>query len=279
MNNQEMYQEVINGIVKGLPESEIPYTESLSKSFINKMTKRNLTYNEVTNENDQLSRDYDYLIKMFGFNNFYDMYSYADFCDNQKELLQKGGNKDLSRLHRVTRTVIRNGKPMKTTIYTDGGDDGDNDMNKESKEKGPKAPRKATQLSMDTLGVDAVGADPKEVASLSTRSKGLSGAFDSDCQSYMVLSDEEGVGAIAGFRVMGNYLYLAFTQVDGITSGVSRKSFYELLLRAWKAGLGAMIDSTENPLALALFKEYGLKKSGNQYKITRAGLEKSLGKR
>ncbi|MCC9083680.1 hypothetical protein LOS22_14660 [Enterococcus faecium] len=65
---------------------------------------------------------------------------------------------------------------------------------------------------------------------------------------------------MAGYRKEGSYLYLAFYQSDNLTSGVAYVAFTQLLLRARKLGLGAKIDATDDPLALELFKEYGLKK-------------------
>lgn len=282
MTNEEAYQAVIKNILRDLPENSITNDEPVSKSFLQATTNEDLDYTKVISENKELTKKYRYLVKAYGFSNFYDLYLYADSCDSFYEQLEKGGQKDLNKLKRVTRTVVRNGKPMKTTIYEDSGgkDDGKNPLDKGATPEETPQPRRAKELSMSFIGDDEAGANPKQVAQLAKEAKALDGTFVSDCSSFMVLQGEMGdLGGVAGYRKEGNYLYLVFYQSDDLTSGVAYKAFYQLLLRAWKQNLGAMIDATEDSTAKELFKEYGLSRTGSRYKISAKNLRTALGDR
>lgn len=282
MTNEEEYQAVIKNILRDLPENSITNDEPISKSFLQATTNEDLDYTKVISENKELTEKYHYLVKAYGFSNFYDLYLYADSCDSFYEQLEKGGQKDLNKLKRVTRTVMRNGKPMKTTIYeaSGGKDDGKNPLDKGATPEETPQPRRAKELSMSFIGDDEVGANPKQVAQLAKEAKALDGTFVSDCSSFMILQGEMGdLGGVAGYRKEGNYLYLVFYQSDDLTSGVAYKAFYQLLLRAWKQNLGAMIDATEDSTAKELFKEYGLSRTGSRYKISAKNLRTALGDR
>lgn len=282
MTNEEAYQAVIKNILRDLPENSITNEEPVSKSFLQATTNEDLDYTKVISENKELTEKYHYLVKAYGFSTFYDLYLYADSCDSFYEQLEKGGQKDLNKLKRVTRTVMRNGKPMKTTIYEDSGgkDDGKNPLDKGATPEETPQPRRAKELSMSFIGDDEAGANPKQVAQLAKEAKALDGTFVSDCSSFMVLQGEMGdLGGVAGYRKEGNYLYLVFYQSDDLTSGVAYKAFYQLLLRAWKQNLGAMIDATEDSTAKELFKEYGLSRTGSRYKISAKNLRTALGDR
>lgn len=60
------------------------------------------------------------------------------------EEVSKGGNKDLGKLTPQKKTVIRNGKPMETTIYVDG------DQKEQSDDK-PKASTEEEQAPVSNL--------------------------------------------------------------------------------------------------------------------------------
>lgn len=283
MTNEETFKEVIQQILAELPENELVTDAIVTKGFIEATVGEELDYSKVIAENKELTANHKALVRAYGFETFYDLYLYADSCDSINHQLQKGGNKQFSKLKRVTRTVVRNGKPMKTTIYTDGKGE-DSDKNPLDKGTTPnssgKQPRHAKDMAMVFIGNDDTGANPKQVAQLAKEAEALGGQFDTDCNSYMILQGELGdLGGCAGFKKEGNYLHLAFFQADDVTTGVAFRAFYQLLLRAWRAGLGAMVDDFEDETARELFKEYGLTKSGNRYKISATKLKRALGDR
>lgn len=278
MSNQETYSDIISGILEGVPQDNLPLEAKVSKNFLERYVGTKLDYNKVISENETLTKSYDFIVKSYGFNSFYDLFIYADNCDNLEQLM-KGGKKDLSKLKPVTRTVMRNGKPMKTTIYEDTSSESSEENPLDSKETQSEKPqpRHARDLRMTILSTEE-GVDPKTLRQLAKYSKGLSGSFDTDCSSYMILQDDSnGIGGIAGFKQEGKYLKLAFLQQDDLTSGVGIQAFYQLLKLAWKKGLGAMAPSVTSPSATALFKEYGLKKHGDCYKISAGSLVQCLG--
>lgn len=279
MSNEQTYSGIISGILEGIPQENLPLEAKVSKNFLERYVGGALDYSKVISENETLTKSYDFLVKSYGFNTFFDLYLYADNCDSLEQLM-KGGKKDLSKLKPVTRTVMRNGKPMKTTIYEDTSSESSEDNPMDSKTKQPETPqpRHARDLRMSILGTED-GVDPKTLRQLAKYSKNLSGSFDTDCSSYMILQDESnGIGGLAGFKQEGKYLRLAFIQQDDLTSGVGIQAFYQLLKLAWKKGLGAIAPNVTSPSAIELFKEYGLKKHGDCYKINAGSLAKCLGK-
>lgn len=253
----------------------------ISKSLLEQFTKKGLDYETVISNNRELSIDYAYLVKSYGFENFVDLFTFADSCDQEQELVQKGGQKDLSKLKRVTRTVMRNGKPMKTTIYTDGGgEDKGNELDSKSpsEETQTPQPRNANSLLVSLLGMEEEDVPPKQVAQLAEKAKSLQGTFNSDCNAYAVLMGEQGdIGGIIGFRVEKGYLRLVFTQADSVTSGVELKGFTLLTLNAWKKGLGAIMSDTTDKKLLAILSAYDYKKQGDTYKVSASVLKRTLG--
>lgn len=283
---------VTKGVLKVIDTNMFPHVETdsmltdteqvvkeptISKSFLERIIGKSLDYPKVISENTQLTQEYNYIVKSYGFETFYDLYLFADTTDNS-ELVAKGGQKDLQKLKPVTRTVIRNGKPMKTTIYEDTGskEDNKNPLDKTAGSDQPEQPRDIGELTSSIL--DMTHANPKELARLAKQAEKLQGTFNTDCSSYVAFTTETGeLGAIIGFKVEGNYLRLVFTQADKLTNGVSLKAFFTLTVTAWKQGLGAIVSVTDNSTALALFKEYGYTKAGDTYKATASKLKASLG--
>lgn len=282
-----MYNRVLEYVAKSNAEDAVLPTGRISKSFLNQMVQTDINdVNDVINNNDELTEAYKHIVSAYGFDDFYGLYSYADSCESY-DRVAKGGKKDLSKLNKVTRKVRRNGKMVDMTIYESNGDDS-NDEIKDTKKKGggggnnaePQVASNAKELVIETIGKDGM-ANPKEIMSAQKEFKGLKGEgkdFDSTCESFMILRDEEGnVKAIAGYKVEGKYMYLAFYKGDGLVNGVALRAFFELIKRARQANLGAMVDATDNKLALELFASYGLKKSGDTYKVSKNTLEKLVG--
>lgn len=277
MDDNQEFQTVVDKLANSLEQQ---LEARVSKSFLEGLLNRELNYNVVTTENKELTNEYAYVVKAYGFDSFYDLYLYADSCDSINDYLVKGGQKDFSKLKPVKRRVMRNGKMMTTTIYEDSSaDSGEkNPLDKNTQQEEAITPRKARDLSKVTIGDEENGIDPKKVRHLSKEADKLNGTFSTNCSAYLTLRGETGdLAGVAGYRKEGNYLYLSFYQSDNFTSGVAYVAFTQLLLRAHKLGLGAKLDAIEDPLALELFKEYGLKKAGNCYVISKSALYKALG--
>src|SRR5699024_11851731 len=66
------------------------------------------------------------------FDNFFDCILYAN---RESEIVHKGGDKNLGRINKVKRTVIRNGKEMQMTVYEDCNKDNDSNEKQEGKEE------------------------------------------------------------------------------------------------------------------------------------------------
>lgn len=260
-------------------DNEIVTEPTISKSLLEQFVGEPLDYTKVIAENDQLTKEYNHIVKGYGFENFYDLYLFADSSSANLELIAKGGQKDLHKLKAVTRTVIRNGKPMKTTIYEDtGSDKGDN---KNPLDKTADTDNKLQPVSINDLSstvLDMTHPNPKELTQLAKQAGKLQGTFNTDCSSYAVFTGDNGeLRAVIGFKLENNYLRLVFTQMDKLTSGTEKKALFMLTVTAWKQGTGAIHPDTENRTALALLKEYGYTKQKGSYKVTASSLKGLLG--
>jgi ketosteroid isomerase-like protein len=270
---QELATENLNAETLGLP---------LSKKALELLTGLvNLKYDTVAERNEELSKTYVHLTAAYGFNDFYDLYAYADYCDKSVEQITKGGDKNLSSLTKKKRTVIRNGKPMEMSIY-ESGEDNKNELDKKKRDgssnqtSNQKVQASALQLSSK---LEKGKQGDKQINRVSSQSESLSNKGVNVSSDYFgTLSDEMGnVRGQYSFVIQGVYLYLASFESDELTTGTGVKAFFELIKQACKDKLGVMVDDNESTLAHELFSEYGLKKKGNAYCMTYKQLVKQLG--
>lgn len=116
---EKMYEQMLDFIktVHGSDMTKEPVTVSTLKH----LTSMDLTEDTVAVQNDYLTKEYKHIVSMYGFDNFHDLFLYALQCEQDMEVRKDGisRNKDTDRLSRVTRTVIRNGRPMQMTLYED----------------------------------------------------------------------------------------------------------------------------------------------------------------
>ena len=280
MTPEEAYNELL---LNALGPDEASATETvLTKSQLESLVGEELDHDEVYNRDVEYTERYRHLVVAYGFTSFYPLYVMTEM--NEMEKAEKAGNKDFSRLHKVKRTVIRNGKPMQTTIYADP-DEGDNERIPEdngtrtSKGSSLRNARDMTGRSVITTGKElkdlmsnSTGLKKREGGRITLQSlSGATGAF--------TLTDELGeTRALVTFAENEKYVYIKDIADDGETSGIGLRSFFELLAFAKTKDKGLVMDDTENPLALNLFKHFNLtKRKDGTWAITRGSLNDVLG--
>ncbi|BBE37281.1 hypothetical protein PHIM1EF22_0080 [Enterococcus phage phiM1EF22] len=253
----------------------------ISKSTIEGLINKSLSYEYVIKNNELLTNEYQHIVKAYGFDNFYDMYLYADSCDSKDMYLVKGGQKDLSKLKPVKRKVVRNGKTMTTTIYEDTGSSDSNNSNpldKDSKKKKELEPVNAKELRKVSLGSDEEEKlDPKKIAKLLADTKKFGNNFDTQCTDYLILEQDSVTRGVVGFTREGSYLKMSFSMSDEAVKGIKMLAFSQLTLKAWKLGLGAKISTDNAPDVEELISLYGYKRNKTEYIVSMSSLRSLLG--
>lgn len=241
-----------------------------------------LTDEYVTKQSQQLTNQYSYLIKSFGFENFKDMYLFAKKIPDSS-YAEKNGQKDFAKLNKVKQTVIRNGKPVEITVYQKNEDSDTNELNKGKKTETDSVGGETVTSSakdLPTIAIDNKRLSKEVKAFLKRFSGGATAVGASDTQSYSVSSvNEDGTSSIRGvysFKQLGQYLYLSDVVADDTLYGLGIKAFFSLLYEAYKQNLGAMVPVQSSELALGLFETYGLEQDHNVFKIEPDALQSSL---
>lgn len=254
----------------------------LSKNMIEGLTGESLSYEHIIKNNKTLTETYKHIVRAYGFDNFYDMYTYADGCDSELAYLVKGGQKDLSKLKPVKRKVVRNGKTMTTTIYEDTG--GGKETDKNPLDKDSKKDKKLTRVNAKDLTKfnlrseeDEDNLDPKKIAKLLAETKKLGNNFDTGCSDYLVLKEDSDTRGVIGFTREGTYLKLSFMMSDSEVEGIRLLAFSQLTLKAWKMRLGAKVDTVDAPQIDELITLYGYKKNKLEYVVSADTLRSRLG--
>lgn len=193
----------------------------------------------VMTNNDEYTKAHRNTLDVLGYHSFYD--AYLDLWLGQIEEVQKGGEKDLSKLNATKRTVIRNGKPVEITVYTKDGEDEDDSSNKSSSQAS-SGNTHAKQLKSKTEKNDKkVQSIAKE---LSTKN-GTQYTFKKTMTFYLTLHDSSGaVVAIIGYKRFGHYLKLVFIQSNGKIDGTGSRGFYEMVKYCLAQKLGIKLDKS-----------------------------------
>lgn len=229
----------------------------ITTNFVKKITKVT-GMEDVIERNEQLSKTYRGFLDLYGFETMYDMYIYARSCDLLPEELKKS-----SACIPVTKTIIRNGKPLEVTVWeriskTNTIDQGSNN----NKEK--VSVRHARELKGTIIG-EKESANPRNVAELKASAKNLSNgndSFNDNSKYYLSLTDTDGsIVAIIGYSENDGNLTMDFYRSNGSFSGVASRGFAEMIKLAIKQKKGVVMEDI--PQARTLFVKSGLQKNGN----------------
>lgn len=277
---ERIYEEILKSVAESYRTNPNQVTATISTNTLKSLTGLNLNEDYVLQNNEEMNKSFGHLSAAYGFNDFYDLYNYAMSVDDY-EYVAKGGQKDLSKLKKVKRTVVRNGKPTTMTFYEDpsGGRESSNSLDgKEPAQEEQVQPVQATELTGSTTGEAGKKVTIKDLKLLSKIATSLGTELNPNCDSYMVLADEENTPrAIIGFEVKGRYAHLAFSSSDNLTQDMEVRAYYELIKFALVNELGATFDNVDNPPVIALAEADGFKEKGNKYVIEYKELYKSYG--
>lgn len=272
----EIAQNQENPDVTGLLEAPI------TTAFVRQMTKVK-DMEDVTARNDQLSKTYNGLLSLYGFDTMYDMYLYAKSNDVYPEELQK--SEDVFDVIQVTRTITRNGEPLDIVLTEriekseskpaakkkpakKPAAKGSSAANKPGEEEEEDPVYLARELKGSVHGQEEP-IDPKKVAKLKRSSGKMprgNKPFNETSKYYFELHGPEGKPAgIAGFSEEKAHLKMDFFMSDGQTHGVATRAFFELCKLALKKEKGVKMD--DHFEARPLFVNAGMERKGDQWHI------------
>lgn len=259
----------------------------ISKSFLGGLVDMDLMEvdeSEIINKSEQLDRNYGHIAKLYGFENFYDLYQFA--CSNDdSELVSKAGQKEFSKLKKVKRTVTRNGRPTVMTFYenpnkeTEGSD---NDIGKETAEGEPETPEQqsAKEITSNVVGDFQKPVKIKDLKLLKKMHKSMSSesSFNGDCEQYSVLQDEQGfTRGIIGIKQEGDYLTVPYVASDAYTDDMQLRGFYTLILSALQTGFGVKYPYDGTRITYGLAEDINMSLVGEFWQIEYPELQKTYG--
>ncbi len=285
----EERETLFSEIVKELQEENSKLTpladgELLTVAALELLTGINkLSTDLATENNEEYSERYKHLTSLYGFDDFYSLYVYAEF-NSPLGYTTKAGAKDYSGLNKVKRTVVRNGKPIEMDIYEKEDNQNNKDTQKE-KEKSNSQSSVTPIISAQTLHTSKE--DKSEGTSLKRVSTGiLSTNKDPSTQKAIAqaikegtyLQDEEGnVRVTYLFTPEDAFLALTSLVIDSTTQGAGIRVFMELLREATTQKLGVRVPAYDNEFAKELFQTFGLTQKKDSWQVTYKDLVKSLG--
>lgn len=265
----EIAQEGIDDTVEGLQSGTI------TTNFVKTMTKVN-GMEDVIERNEQLSKTYQGLISLYGFDTMYDMYLYARSCDIlPEELLKSSSNNAL--VLPIQKTVIRNGKPLEVTVYEV--------IRKAAAPKKKAEPKKEEEIVIrharefkGSLTGDGEAKDPSKVAKVKAAAQKLTGGnkpFSDKSHHYLSLRENSRTVAVIGYSTQGEHMTMDFYRTNGQTNGVAARGFAELVRLAIQKEKGVKVE--DHPGARAVYTQFGLKQEGDHWVADHKELKQSLG--
>ena len=216
---EEMYKSVLAHVAKSMKDDPNQITATISVGMLESLTETKLDEYTILQNQEEFNKNYGHFASAYGFTDFYDLYIFA-VSNDEYEQVSKGGKKDLSKLKKVKRTVVRNGKQTTMTFYEshDSDDQKEKKQTKPGEEEEAPQPVKASELVSSVMD-DAEKKIPlKDLKLLSKLSRSLGAELDTSCDSFMTMQDEnQEAKAILGFKKVGEVLEVTFIAQDELT--------------------------------------------------------------
>lgn len=274
---EEMYRGVLAHVAKAMQNDPNQVTATISLGMLENLTETKLDEYTILQNQEEFNKNFGHIASAYGFNTFYDLYNFA-ISNDEYETLSKGGKKDLSKLKKVKRTVVRNGKQTTMTFYESNEADEQKDKKPtgDGEEEAPE-PVQASQLTSSVMD-DADKKIPlKDLKLLSKLSRSLGAELDTSCDSFMTLQDEnQEAKAILGFKKVGEFLEVAFVVQDDLTQDLEKRAYYELVKRALAKELGARVNP-ESKMIQLLVQSDGFEEVKGKFEIAYDDLYESYG--
>lgn len=282
--SEEQKEELYRGMLENIREYN---SEQISKTSLTTSDIENIIGVESVDElldsnNDSyLSIIYEPLLVSQGYDSFKALVE--DSKDNN-DTVAKRAPKDFSKLHKEERTVIRNGKPMKTTIYTDGGKS-DYEPKGNPLDEGNNGPQEVVASQMKAKHSPKPSNGGKASALESEGSKKFKDIVDLEplesFDSFTVLEDEEGYEqGIILYKYEKDYVKLVkYGNLDTVENMLGR-AYSETILKAWQENLGVMLPCNDDTsLAENIAKYFEMNRVGNIYFLDKDEVIEVLGER
>lgn len=268
--SKEVKEEALNQILDKVREynkESIGEKTMLDVEDITALTGVYVSPEEAVNKS--LDEVYKSLIVSQGYDSFEKLYQ--DALENT----EKRAPKNYAGLVKEERTVIRNGKPMKTTVYVDpnsGHDSKNNPLDKGNK----PAPIGADMLSQQPYQPknNRKRKEPLGIVPL----KEFSDEKEQEPNLSLSFSDDEGnARGDIHLNVEGDYLTLVgYSNMEDV-SGVKRRAYMQAVRTAWELGKGVSLPKTNDSDIESLVSMVGIPLEGNYYTLDREGLVELLG--
>lgn len=241
----------------------------ITSDFVKKLTKVD-SIEEVIDRNEQLTKHFQGLLSMYGFETMYDMYVYALSCDDLAELVQK--SKDYSKLVPVKRKVVRNGREHEVTVWVkpDGDTDTDDTEDEPSGRVRGRAQTTKRKHARELTSEGVKGSEDyglEKLANLKQLAEKFPNGnkpFQDGSKFYLELRDDSGeIVGVIGYVEDGEFLKMDFYRTNGEISGVAARGFFELLKLGVEEGKGVKVDDV--PEARQIFVQSGLEHHDSGY--------------
>jgi hypothetical protein len=252
----------------GLPGAQI------TTNFVKTMTKVK-GLEDVIERNEQLSKTYQGLLGLYGFDTMYDMYIYAKSCDLFPEEVFKSTDA-IKSYYPVQRTIIRNGKPLDVTVWEKVFKSENKPKEEPKKEEQPEI-KHARELQAIFHG-EGETANTKNIAKLKATYEKMPvkhSSFNDKSSHYLTLKGEGKTAAVVGYSVNGEYYSMDFYCTNGQVSGAAARGFFEMLQLARRNQKGVKVK--DNQQAAPVYAQAGLRKEGSYWVISYDELKEAYG--
>lgn len=237
-------------------------------------------------ELEEISKHYPHLASVYGYGDFKSMVYQLrhDELDNhvfKSEAKGKSKNKDLSKLVKVKRTVIRNGKPTIMTFYEDPNKKSNRNTLDSTSGGSGEVEDTSEPIHADVLEAsDELEDDVKPLNNdvLGIYQK-LGGASVEGANGSTELYNEEGeVEAVFLYKIGSGYVELVGTANGELVEEIEKRAFFQTIRKAWELGLGAIVPVSEEYAGIhVLGPYYGMVLQGKSYVVDGDTLLQMLG--
>lgn len=248
---ERIFTGILSYVAKAVEEEGVQAT--ITPKTIHRLTGIEMTEDYVIANRKGLNKEFGHLSSAYGFTDFHDFYLYAMSCEGEyEETTEKstGGtgkskNKDLSKLKKVKRTVMRNGKPTEMTFYEDpnkgSGDSNPVGGDEPEEEDDTPQPIDSKELQKVSIGEINTRVSTKDLQTIQEFHEAMEGEqpFYSDADSYTVLTDpNHNVMGIIGFEYSEEVVTLVFADSNPLVNNFDTRLFYELAKEGLRRGIG-----------------------------------------
>lgn len=280
-NPEEIFNKVLETIGETRKGKEGQYGE-ISKKTLEQLTEPNLTEDYVRTANKQLTQMYKHIVVSYGFEDFYSLYLYSK---SYKDLVSKEGTgkKDFSKLNKVRRTVVRNGRRTTMTFYEKPQETKVPKV-KQSKDNKSGAPTlsgiDAKELKIIPSGELEEPITTKDLSLVKDLTKNMvqEGELDNVVRVKMYVDEQIVPRAFQGIGVEGDYLVTYFIAKNELVSGLYQRVFFETIKVAMNAGLGVKMEKDDSDIQQVLAETSGFKGEDNFYTVEAKELEELFGR-